>query len=151
MGTMQQVIDDIRGMPHIFDLDRNNLGDRVAVAAANGIMATMDLELDPDLIPWPSLDPLYEQWKAQHYPGQPIAVLLAYMKDLSQLIGTTITWPTLMRQDYGIDENARLLAEFFQDPPSMRNQPPRKFYELGVYAIVEVDLVFTLHFLKMIP
>jgi len=136
------VLDDVYDLYRLFDFTQGRLADDVALAAAAGIGHAMDSQVDPDGADWAELSERYARWKDAHYPGRPISVLTGHMRDPVQLNGqlTYVSRDRLV-QTYGVDDEARQLAAWFQegDPP---HQPPRRFYELNDLAKALVGFVF---------
>ena len=125
---LTKILGDLDRHKQIFDLDQNGLGEALMNIDCEVILRDMDAEVDPDGKPWPPLSELYLAWKAIAAPGSPMAVLYGHMKTLAQLKGMRRTTARLAVMVYGIDEEARDLAEWFQEGNAKQNRPPRRFY-----------------------
>ena len=129
-----------------FDFTVDDLGNRATVVTAAAIYAYMDEQIDPDNAPWLELSEGYDAWKQRHYPGQPISVLTGHMKQLDQLVGVVDVRETIVTQTYGTDDEARLLAEWFQEGYAPQNRPARRFYAFNDLAVASLDDFFSRHF-----
>lgn len=135
MSELGAIISAIRQHPHVFDFDRNTLGESLVHIAAMEITGQMADELDPDGNAWPALSDAYATWKATAAPGEPMGVLWHHMRTLEQLEGSYRITATSIDQTYGVDEYARDLAEWFQEGSAKQNRPPRPFYQFNASAI----------------
>jgi hypothetical protein len=139
---MARILADIEQAEHVFDFDRDGLGDQAAETTAAAIFEYMDAEVGPDNNPWLELSDRYKKWKDTHFPGRKIGELHLHMKDPQQLRGTLQISSNEMIQQYGVDEEARLLAEWFQEGHSGQNRPPRPFYDFNDLALAALGELF---------
>jgi hypothetical protein len=138
-GQAAAVVADIERMRDAFDFTKNGLDLAVAGASARGIDEQMDSQADPDGTPWEPLSERYDRWKQLTVGGLPMAELFHVMKTIEQLTGSLEVSRDRMVQTYGVTEEARQEAYWFQDPQG--DQPPRRFYELNAAAIDHVTQV----------
>lgn len=139
---MNQIIAEMAKYPHIFDFDRDGLADRVAETAAVAIFSFMEAETDPDNNRWIELAESYRRWKDRHFPGRKMAELHLLMKDPDQLKGELKVAANELIQTYGLTEEARLEAEWFQEGHQGQNRPARRFYELNDLALLLLGDLF---------
>ena len=145
-AQMNAILRDLERIPHAFAFDRDRFGERVAEETAAAIFEYMDAEYGPNNAPWIELAERYRRWKERHFPGRKIGELHLHMKDPMQLRGELQIGPDAMQQTYGLDEQARLEAEWFQEGHSGQNRPPRPFYTLNDLALVRLGELFDLRF-----
>lgn len=147
---LQSIIAEIRAHPHALDFDRHDLGENLVYIAAEAILNQMGEEIDDDGQPWAPLSELYTEAKQRIVGNEPISVLYGHMRTLDQLQGLYRITPRTIDQVYGLDEEARDLAEWFQDPSPDRNQPPRRFYGFNAMALALLDQWVDAHFAHQI-
>jgi hypothetical protein len=138
---------------HIFDLDQHGLGDKLLDIAADAILEYMDRELDPDGNRWDELSEHYADWKGDHFPGKPMAVLHGVMKTKDNLDGERDITRERAAATFGRDDQSRQEAVWFQegynDTDSKgreRHQPARPFYSFNPLAIARADQYLSRHF-----
>jgi hypothetical protein len=136
LAARSRISDAIRRHRGLFDLTRDDLGRNLCKAATDGVQGCFATETDPDGNRWPDLSPAYEQWKSFQFPGDPIGVLFRVMANPREVAGDIQVSDDLAVVTYGISEQARQEATWFQDPQN-RNQPPRKFFGLTESARAE--------------
>lgn len=141
-AQLTAILDDLERHKHAFDFNDNGLADAVAEATSVGIFEYLDREIDVNNSPFIALSEGYEAWKSRHFPGKPIGELYGLMKSPDQLKGTLEIQQYAMSQTYGTTEEARLLAEWFQEGYAPQNRPPRPFYGLNDLVLVLLDTVF---------
>lgn len=112
---------------HLFDLDRDKLGEDLCKAATDGAQECIAGEYSPSGEGWEYLSPEYEEWKEFAYPGHPMALLHGVMANPRQVAGE-LDPPDRTRAivTYGITEQARDEAAWFQRGNA--HQPPRPFW-----------------------
>lgn len=150
MSQSAPIIADLERHKQGFDFTQDELAQRVSVVTAAAIYSYMDAQVDADNAPWIALADGYARWKERHFPGQPIGVLTGHMKALAQLLGELEITPHLLKQTYGIDEQARLLAEWFQEGYDDQNRPPRSFYDLNDLAVAALDDFFDRYLAELV-
>jgi hypothetical protein len=138
-ASLSKILRVLERHKHIFDLDKNHLGEALMDITAEVILRDMDAEVGPDGQAWPALSNPYEEWKAKAAPGAPMAVLYGHMKTPEQVNGMRRVTAREAVMVYGVDELARELATYFQEGSSGNNQPPRPFYGLSAEAEVRID------------
>ena len=119
---------------HVFDFTREELGENLARATAMGILEFMEEELDPGGTAWAELSFLYKKWKAEAYPGHKIGEVTGLMKNFDELKGEVFISPDGVTQEYGLSEETKLEAEWFQKGYEPQNRPPRHFYSFNTRA-----------------
>lgn len=138
--TPAQIIADLQRIVRDLDFRRNNLGRDLLDMAAEEVLEGMDRQEDPDGFPWIPLSDAYDAWKSAHFPAQPMAVLYGHMKTRDNVRGVRVIEPTRAEMTYGLDEQVRDEAAWFQDPTNP-NQPARRFYGLSPHAIQRADAI----------
>jgi hypothetical protein len=140
-NAYREILNDFGKMASCFDLVRGNLWHDVCDLVAGCIHVQMDMELDPDGVPWADLSPTYAQWKQGVAPGRPIGELFGVMKTMTQLTGEVIVTRNQITQKYGVDDVAKTEAWKFTEGglATGTNQPPRPFYEFNTAAIAALD------------
>lgn len=137
MGELAAIINQVKQHPHVFDFTKDTLGESLIHITATCIIGQMGDELDADGNPWPELSEAYSEWKSRVAGGQPMAVLWHHMRTLDQIEGVYQITATTIDQTYGRDEEARNLAEWFQEGDD--NQPARLFYAFNATAIAQLN------------
>jgi hypothetical protein len=125
---MAKILADVRRIAATFDMTQNGLGEDLLKAFTDGVKDTIAREESPDGTPWDQLDPKYEAYKAEHYPGQPIAFLEGLMASAEEIEGEPEVTPEEATCTYGKTALARQLAAWFQQGSDENNQPPRPFW-----------------------
>lgn len=148
---------DLRRHLSIFNLDQNHLGEDLLDIVAAEILIAMDAEVDMDGVAWPALSDrppwFYATWKAQHFPGQPMAVLHGLMKTTSNIMGERAIRRDNAESTFGHPGDvARDEAEWFQEGRSTSGggQPPRPFYFFGQKSIDKADDFLKAHFSRLV-
>lgn len=136
--TASEIIADLQRLIRDVDFRRRNLGRDLLDMAAEEVLECMDRQEDPDGLPWIPLSDAYAEWKSSHFPAQPMAVLWGHMKTRDQVRGFRQIEQTRAEMTYGLDNQSRDEAEWFQDPTNP-NQPARPFYALSPQAIHRAD------------
>lgn len=124
----QEILAALDRIAGAFDMTRDGLGADLLKAFAGGVKDTIAKEEAPDGSPWDQLDPDYEAWKSENYPGQPIGFLEEIMATSEQIEGTPRITPEEAETTYGISEVAKDHAAWFQRGDEDNNQPPRPFW-----------------------
>lgn len=137
--THAEIIADLKRLAKMFDLRRDNLGSDLLDLAAEDVLETMDRQEDPDGLPWIPLSDAYEEWKSLHFPAQPMAVLFGLMKTREQVRGFRVIGVDRAEMTYGLDDQVRNEAEWFQEGNT--HQPPRPFYALTAQAVARADVM----------
>jgi hypothetical protein len=135
---------DIDRHRHLFDLDRNNLGQDLCKAATDGVQATIAAEESPDGTHWDKLSPAYEDWKSYQFPGEPIAVLYQVMANPHEVAGEVVVTTLEATVTYGITEQARREAQWFQEGDA--DQPPRPFWGLTTAGVADSKKILDARF-----
>ncbi|MDR3639063.1 MAG: hypothetical protein P4L84_34985 [Isosphaeraceae bacterium] len=135
MAELTAIIAAVKQHPRTFDFTKDTLGESLCHVTAMAIIAFMGSEIDPDGNPWPELSEAYADWKSTVAAGEPMAVLYRHMRTLDQMEGLHRITATTVDQTYGTDEEARSLAEWFQEGSTKQNRPPRPFYAFNDLAI----------------
>ncbi|WP_435005157.1 hypothetical protein P12x_003051 [Tundrisphaera lichenicola] len=112
----------------LFDLAEGNLGADLCKAATDGCQECLAAEQDPDGNPWPPLSGPYEEWKSFEYPGNPMALLHGVMANPREVAGEIEVAADSATVTYGVSEQARQEAEWFQEGVKRTGQPPRRFW-----------------------
>lgn len=131
--------DDIARMRSLFDLTRDDLGKTLCEIATDGVMDNMQDETDPDGNPWAPLSDAYGAWKANQFPGQPMAVLHHLMADPAQVKGIQAIARNEAVVTYGVSQEARDEAAWFIEGDEARNRPPRNFWGITGPALQLID------------
>lgn len=137
-AALTSILADLERHKTIFDLDKHGLGTALMDATAEQILRDMVDEKGPDGNPWAPLSEAYAEYKAKVAPGQPISVLFGHMRTIAQLKGLRRIEAREAVMVYGVDELARDLATWFQDPTNSR-QPPRPFYGISSECETRLD------------
>jgi hypothetical protein len=147
--ALARVLGDIERHRHAFDLDSENLGRDLCKAATDGVQGCIAREESPDGTRWDDLSPHYEEWKRFQFPGEPIGVLHKHMADPHEVAGEVDAKSDEATVTYGISEQARLEATWFQDPENP-NQPPRPFWGFTAESLAEVEKILDARFNKVV-
>lgn len=110
------------------DLTDNGLGRDLCVIATDGVRECLDGQHAPDGTPWAPLSEAYGEWKGRNFPGQPMAVLHHLMSDPAQVTGIVDVTPNRAQVVYGVSQEARVEASWFQEGDPAANRPPRPFW-----------------------
>ena len=148
--SMAAIIADLERHKRCFDFTQDTLASDVAEALASAVYEYMDAGIDPRGASWIELSPAYLLWKTRHFPGRLISELHLLMKDPAQLKGELDATRNKLIQTYGLNEEAKLEAEWFSEGHSEQNRPPRPFYELNDLALVHLAAVFDARFQSVI-
>lgn len=124
-----KIVADLERHKKLFDLTRDDLGRQLCKAATDGCQECIAGQHAPDGSPWAPLDRHYEEWKAFHFPGLPMGVLHQVMSNPNEVAGEVDVTADRARVTYGITEQAKEEANWFQDPEG-GHQPPRRFFGL---------------------
>lgn len=135
-AALAKIQGDIARHRVLFNLVRDGLGKSLCSTATDGIQACIDGHHEPDGTPWLDLSPDYEEWKSFHYPGQPIGKLHDLMSDPAEVAGDVIVFDDEALVTYGITQQARDEAEWFQKGHG--TQPPRPFWGFTEASLGEV-------------
>lgn len=130
LDTIQR---DLRKHLDAFDLRRNGLGRELCGITTDGVQDTIAAQQTPDGDPWAPLSEPYATSKARNFPGQPMGVLHHLMADPAQVSGIVRVTRNEAAVTYGVSEEAREEAEWFQEGGS--NQPPREFWGINPDAM----------------
>lgn len=130
---------DIARMRDLFDLAKDELGKTLCEIATDGVMDNMQDETDPDGNRWEPLSDAYGKWKADQFPGQPMAVLHHLMADPAQVKGIVAVSRNEAVVTYGVSEEARREAAWFIEGDPDRNRPPRNFWGITGPALQLID------------
>lgn len=133
---IQPILNDLEAMKAIFDLSQG-VGADFLESTSQAVFAQMAAESDADGNPWPALSSSYERWKSANFPGEPISRLHGLMREIDQVRGDQHVESELASMTFGLDEQARAEAEWFQDPENP-GQPPRGFYDFGSAVVAAV-------------
>ena len=143
----RKIASDLRRHAEAFRLD-SGLGVELAEASASGIFEYMEAMTDPSNAPWQPLSPKYAAWKAKHYPGRITAERELEMKAPDHLKGQLEIQAHMVIQTYGLNEQAKNEAAWFQEGDPARNRPPRRFYDLNDLCLLYLSGVLDAHFSK---
>jgi hypothetical protein len=114
-GELARVVADLERHKDLFNLERDGLGKALCKAATDGVQRTIEGQQTPDGARWPELDPAYDAWKSDHFPGKPMAVLHEIMAQPDQVAGDVAVSAGQAIVTYGTDEQARQEATWFQE------------------------------------
>lgn len=117
---------DLERHRHLFDLTRDGLGVALCKAATDGVQYAIAREESPDGTKWADLSPAYAEAKALSHPGNPISLLEGVMDNPREVAGEVVVSAEKATATYGVSDQARQEAIFFQEGNS--NQPPRPFW-----------------------
>lgn len=123
-GEIERALD---GLQRILDLRADKLGRRAMEMIARRIQARSQAELDPTGDRWPENEPRYKARKG----NQPIGELTGRMLSIEEIEGTITVVPDAARMEFGLSEDSRQIAEWFEEGIEANNQPPRPFFELS--------------------
>jgi hypothetical protein len=146
---MDRIVAEISQLPHLFDLDRDDLGEDMAEATAVAIFEYMDAEMGPDNSPWMELAPSYKAWKDKNYPGLKMGELALVMKDPEHLKGELAISAREVVQTYGRSDLAKQHAYWFQEGDPGNNRPARPFYDLNDLSLVYLANLLDARFAKI--
>lgn len=133
----EKVRDDLVRMRDLFDLSKDDLGRTLCEIATDGVMDNMQDETDPDGGKWEPLSDAYGKWKANQFPGQPMAVLHHLMSDPAQVKGILAISRNEAVVTYGVSEQAREEAAWFIEGGP--NRPARNFWGITGPALQLID------------
>jgi hypothetical protein len=146
------ILDDLRELANLFDLelprDGGVLGEKLLDIAAAGVADCFLTESDPDGSAWAPLSESYAEMKAERVGGKPIGELYGLMSDPQQIRGERVVRADSAVMTYGVTDDAKAEAVWFQDPETGRNQPPRAFYALTREAVALANDMLDQHFSK---
>jgi hypothetical protein len=149
---MAAVVGDLAAIKSALDLTHDGLGGKAAEATAAAVFEYMEVQVDPDNNPWVGLSDAYAERKARLAPGAPMAEFLGrVMKDPDQLRGELDISPDRMEQTYGLTDQARNEAAWFQEGDPARNRPAREFYAFNDLATVYLADLFDDRWDKAFP
>ena len=132
-----------------FDLTQGKLGESLCKAFTDGVQASIEAGETPDGSTWPELSAEYAQWKARHFPGQPIGKAHGAMADPEQVAGDVIVFgPEAAFVTYGTTEEAREEAAAFQEGDG--HQPARPFWGFTAASQQAVGALLEARFRKII-
>lgn len=143
-AAMAKILADTNRHRHLFAMDRDNLGHDLCKAATDGVQECIAGEHDPDGNAWAPLSPKYEEQKAFEYPGQPMAVLHQVMANPHEVAGEVVVSADRATVTYGISEQARQEAEWFQEGNA--HQPARRFWGFTGASLKEVRSILDKRF-----
>lgn len=113
--SFQSMLDRITKVRQAMDLTHDGLGEALCKAATDGVQACLAGEHAPDGSSWKELSDRYEGWKSFHYPGNQISLLHGLMDNPREVAGEPgPNTPERAIVTYGVSEQARLEAEWFQ-------------------------------------
>lgn len=149
---MRAIIARIQRQTHIFDFDREGLGEAICKIVANDIYRAMSAECDPDGNAWPELSESYAKWKAVNKPGAPMGVLEGAMKTVDQLLGQRTITRNQIVQTYGDGSDPDAVDHFlwFSEGDPSRGRPPRPFWMIGPIARAELDAFLSAWFAQRV-
>lgn len=133
---------------HIFDFDQNGLGTQMVQTIADDILSAARMGGPPSGGSWPDLSPKYEEWKSEHYPGQPIGYLTGHMLAAPQVVGQPTITAQRIDHRYGVDAVAIEHATYFQTGGDYGK--PRLFFRFGPIGLMRLGEMLTSHFRSMI-
>lgn len=110
------------------DFTDEDCGRDLCKIATDGVQECIKAEQAPDGTPWPELSEDYDAWKTKHFPGQPMGVLHHLMADPVQVSGFVQVTPDRATTQYGVSQEARDEASWFQEGDPNNNRPPRRFW-----------------------
>jgi Phage virion morphogenesis family len=127
----------------LFDLTQDNLGQRLCKAATDGVQACIAGQHEPDGTPWQPLSEHYEEWKAFHYPGLDMGVLHQHMANPHEVAGEVEVYAARAVVTYGISEQARQEAVWFQEGSGRpgHGQPARRFWGFTADSLEAVKAI----------
>lgn len=142
------ILDDLKKLPEIFDLDATQLGNDLLGITAAGIMINMDAESDPDGNPWPRLDPDYALWKSSIAPTARIGELYLKMKTWQEIEGLRTVTIDTASMEYGTNQLTRSEAIKFTYGGLITGtrQPQRPFYSITTACIPTLEARLDDHF-----
>ena len=145
---LARILADLERHRTIFDLDNDRLGEELMDLDVVHIIVQMAAERDPDGTQWPELSDAYAKWKAGVSPSNPISYLYGLMDDPEQLMGERSVSADEATMTYGVTEDARQEAVWFQDPQN-GSQPERPFYAQTAAGIAAKDELLDRRFARL--
>jgi hypothetical protein len=127
-AALAKIRADIARHKKLFDLERDELGKHLCKAATDGVQECFAGQHSPDGEGWEYLSPKYDEWKSFQFPGNPIGVLHQVMANPNEVAGEVVVTPDKATVTYGISDQARDEAVYFQEGNS--HQPERRFWGL---------------------
>lgn len=124
----QRILKSLARHRTFLDFTDENSGRDLCKIATDGVQETIASQTTPDGAAWPKLSDSYEAWKSRHFPGQPMAVLHGIMADPVQVAGYVETTADRATTQYGVSQEARDEASWFQEGDPAQNRPPRRFW-----------------------
>jgi hypothetical protein len=136
-AAMARIASDMDRHRHLFDLARDDLGRKLCKAGTDGVQGCIDRQESPEGVRWADLSATYEEWKSFQFPGNPIGVLHQHMADPHEVAGDIVVSPEHAVVTYGITDQARQEATWFQEGDG--HQPARPFWGLTADALKEAE------------
>jgi hypothetical protein len=130
---------DLERHRHLFDLDRDRLGEDLCSAATAGVQECIAGQHAPDGTPWDKLSPAYDEWKSFQFPGEPIAVLYKHMADPHEVAGEVEVAALRAVVTYGISDRAKQEIVWFSEGDA--DQPPRPFWGFTAASLAEAGKI----------
>lgn len=132
------------------DFRHQNLGDDLCGAFTDGTMRSILAEESASGAGWPALSPKYEEWKSRRFPGQQMGHLYGLMTDPAQIRGEIEVHRDSAQTTYGITEEARNEAAWFQRGDAGQNRPPRPFWGFTPSSRAAVRRILATRFRRMV-
>lgn len=138
---LDDLMHDMDEMERLMDLDQLSLAQGLMDATEAGIYLMSMAEEDPSGAAWPSLHPLYLDWKQHQGLLMSIGRLHGLMLSHEELRGERTIDKHKAEMQYGITQQAREEATQFTEGGAVTGtqQPPRPFYDLGPESIMRTD------------
>lgn len=143
-AAMAKIQADVDRHRHLFDLDRDNLGNDLCKAATDGVQANIADERSPDGSPWAPLSAAYDEWKSFQFPGEPMAVLHQVLANPHEVAGEVAVAAERATVTYGVSGRARQEAAWFQEGNA--HQPPRRFWGFNDGSLATVRAILDARF-----
>lgn len=131
---LQAILSDLRRHRQFADFTHDGFGERLMNIDVTAIEARCRAELDPYGHEWAALSEAYAAWKKKMLGRDQIGILFRRMLAHEELRGSRYISATDALMTYGVTEEARNEAEWFQEGDPARNRPPRPFYDFTASA-----------------
>ena len=136
-AQMRAIVRDMKRHCHIFDADR--VGEEVLDIAMEQQIRNFAAAVDPDGNPWPDLSEAYFAYKQLNALTTDMGYLEFVMAAPENFRGERFANRTEARSVFGVDEQSKAEAEWFEEGSQAQNRPPRPFTAMGDIAVQLID------------
>ena len=127
-AARDRIVADLERQKRFLDFTDNGVGHDLSKIMTDGVLECIIGQNDTDGNPWPALNAQYARDKARRFPGRPMAVLHLTMAQPQEVAGEVEVSPAQVVTTFGVSEDARAEASWFQEGDPARNRPERRFW-----------------------